>query len=1157
LEVAGSICGSDENEGSYVSSLQGHSGDVWDTIFTLTQRRKSKKRLLPTQDIPHTWSHAVQHATLAALLDAAVGHPVIEQRKEYIERIMGLSSDVQRALMSLIERRKTSKTSKTPKKTAKSPSHTGMRDKGKETRTSVGDSNPLTSPNRPALSTSRNNETPPSVTSPTGERRVFPRRRYEEAFPTTPDQNPSKRQSPMRARPPPTSFQSPGLGDTAFIEQEYQAIREQTIQLQDELAKKEKREKEMQEQLERSEIIFRQQLMKVEAEASRRHEDTRADYQRQLTDVRAQLTKMQEQHQKASQAQSQLALVQDDQELLRHTQQQLVETQGRLATYREKVQMLSDVKEALKREEEAHSKSVQECLELRSSLQNLQPLQRQLEDYKARATEAEVQLVETQDTLRKVQENGLLGGSASTDMERICQAQQDEIMELRLRLEQERSARGNDPTFVVGEGLTELNPELKEEVLRLRDENARLSAFRDSREDDAVSKLQQELEDASRLAERYKTQYLTTREQLEHKHCQLTTSKNREAKFRTEVQEGMEKLKASQQAVEEGSQELYRTQQDLMASRNKEADLEAELAKWIESAEQLQEKSNISTRELRTRVNQLEECVSREAKLIQDVAELNKELLAERDKHGETRRDLSSTQGVVESTERQASDLRDQLDRWIAKAQQLEDRIATLNGNVDTGKAMLVQARGREDHLTMQLSQATQFLSEANTKCEGLVADLSQVREQLAERTAEVTKYQDREVNLKGDLSDLRKRAEDAEAMSQQQKEQNEKLREDALSKEHEFKDKETMLTKRANVADHKAQVLQTTLSDAVRSLNASRLCNDQNQEKLLKTSEELSVKNKMVEDWKKQAIAATDEVHNLQQEISQVQQALETLNGDLQFSQSLEECRGQDVQHARHIILLMEDTLEYEGNERRKVEEKLEMAQAEMAKMRDEHGTVEQQLSQQVDERTNQVEKFKEELFHAQQTLRAVQSSLNSSEHREKLNQLEIKKLHQLALSLEEALVTNKEALERQSAQAAQSVESTCQLLQAKAQQEIQDLESRLNLLLDEERRAKRESEESYQIQIKELKIAYKQKATELQTSFCKERNEECQSKELEMRKLRDNYEEELARLKKVADEAHSQLVAKGKGMLRDIKMKASLNTIRCKQNCTTWNNA
>lgn len=771
MEAAGEICGSDENENENVStsSLQGQSGNLWDTILTLTLRLKGKKTHVQTHITPHTWSHAAQHAALAALLDAAVSHPILELRKEYIGRIMGLPPDVQRALMSLIERRKTSKT---PKK-----SLTGTktnRDKARNVRTSFGDASPLTSPNRVgrALNHNINNN---NTGSSSTEKRHSPRRTFEQAFPSTPSTAHSKRTPPSHIDAN-SSFLSPGLGDNAAVEQEFQALHEETAQLKHELALKDRRERQLQEQLEQAEADFRQKLIKVEADASRRHDDTCADHQRQLDDLKSQLVKLQDQLQKATRAESQLAVIQDERDILRHTQQQLVETRERLSTYREKVQHLADIKNALQREEEAHSKSVEDCLRLRNELQSLQPLQRQLEEYKQRATEAEFRLTETQDTLTKLQEEKLLNGTASNDLERTCQAQQEEIRELRLRLQHEtRSMEGGD-TAGVGDGLSELNPDLKEEIERLRSENNNLRVFRDSRQGDAVAKMEERLDDANRLAERYKTQYLSIRDQFERKQRHLAASKSREAKLRDDVHDGLEKIKQTQAVVEDVSQQLHLTQEEVTALRNRETELETELTKWMESGKETQEKSNFLAGEYRSCANMLEACQTRNAKLIQEVAQLSQELREEQESNKKINCEMTQTQETVQATERQASDLRAELEMWIAKCQKLEHRVATLNGQIDAGKSMLAQGRAKEERLAAQAAQATQFLAEANNKGEELVANLSQVREELFATKAELSACEDRESQLLSSLSAMTHRADDAEAKSQQRKERADSL---------------------------------------------------------------------------------------------------------------------------------------------------------------------------------------------------------------------------------------------------------------------------------------------------------------------------------------------------------------------------------------------
>lgn len=126
FEVASEICVLQDGAESTIAL----SGDPWDAVMCMTQHTttgsKHKRMSLepPPSDTPHIWDDYVKHAALANLLDGAVSHEDLHLRKTYIERIMKLPSDTQRALMGLIERRK--KKSKTPRKSAIGGSSEGI-----------------------------------------------------------------------------------------------------------------------------------------------------------------------------------------------------------------------------------------------------------------------------------------------------------------------------------------------------------------------------------------------------------------------------------------------------------------------------------------------------------------------------------------------------------------------------------------------------------------------------------------------------------------------------------------------------------------------------------------------------------------------------------------------------------------------------------------------------------------------------------------------------------------------------------------------------------------------------------------------------------------------------------------------------------------------
>jgi chromosome segregation ATPase len=88
---------------------------------------------------------------------------------------------------------------------------------------------------------------------------------------------------------------------------------------------------------------------------------------------------------------------------------------------------------------------------------------------------------------------------------------------------------------------SELNPELMQELNMLRSEYARLKEFESQREADNVQRMMESCDDAKRLAERFKEQFLHTKGQLEDTQELLRESEGREAKLREEVEDWTER----------------------------------------------------------------------------------------------------------------------------------------------------------------------------------------------------------------------------------------------------------------------------------------------------------------------------------------------------------------------------------------------------------------------------------------------------------------------------------------------------------------------------------------------------------------------------------------------------------------------------------------
>lgn len=134
---------------------------------------------------------------------------------------------------------------------------------------------------------------------------------------------------------------------------------------------------------------------------------------------------------------------------MQHTHEKLLEATEKIRKYKERLDTMNDYKQAFQREQDAHGKSVDECVRLQNELTSLQPLKRQLEDYKTRALETEVKLAECTDALARLErERDALDG-ARNDVMKTAQAQKAQAEELRnfIRVEEKQEGPG------IGEGI--------------------------------------------------------------------------------------------------------------------------------------------------------------------------------------------------------------------------------------------------------------------------------------------------------------------------------------------------------------------------------------------------------------------------------------------------------------------------------------------------------------------------------------------------------------------------------------------------------------------------------------------------------------------------------------------------------------------------------
>jgi DNA repair exonuclease SbcCD ATPase subunit len=261
---------------------------------------------------------------------------------------------------------------------------------------------------------------------------------------------------------------SPGTLDPS-VERMIDELKSKNKSLLIDLEKSTTREADLAIKLQELEMRVRRNMMKIETESMRSMADADEAHEKELLALREELYQLHDIRDKEQKAQRDLIKIRDELDLMVHSQEKLAETEEKLRKCRERLEQLSDIKDCLKREEDAHSASVEERLRLENELKSLQPLRRQLEEYKVRAVEAEFQLIDCREELKRLSEMSHNLSSAHEDMIGGARSFQEEAEVLRKKLSQDNDTDYDGPT--VGEGINEMNPHVKEELLRLRNEN--------------------------------------------------------------------------------------------------------------------------------------------------------------------------------------------------------------------------------------------------------------------------------------------------------------------------------------------------------------------------------------------------------------------------------------------------------------------------------------------------------------------------------------------------------------------------------------------------------------------------------------------------------------------------------------------------------------
>eukprot|EP01033_Poteriospumella_lacustris_P004183 gene4183-2982_t len=188
-----------------------------------------------------------------------------------------------------------------------------------------------------------------------------------------------------------------------------------------------------------------------------------------------------------------------------------------LVKMKEKLADLKEIQQQLKTETEAHSQTYQSLIAAEQTVAELRPFQSQVEEYRLELAEKAIALSEAQCRLSEAEHHiGRLQthiAAMEAGKQSLLSSQSHLAEELQATAEELRS---REKFSGLGEGMTEFNPALMQELSKLRAENSDLWAKLDRTSLDAVEKLQREVADQKAIAKSLTEKWQTTKTALEH-----------------------------------------------------------------------------------------------------------------------------------------------------------------------------------------------------------------------------------------------------------------------------------------------------------------------------------------------------------------------------------------------------------------------------------------------------------------------------------------------------------------------------------------------------------------------------------------------------------------------------------------------------------------
>ncbi|TMW65551.1 hypothetical protein Poli38472_008193 [Pythium oligandrum] len=416
----------------------------------------------------------------------------------------------------------------------------------------------------------------------------------------------------------------------------------------------------------------------------------------------------------------------DEIDLLRPAADKLAKAEAMLAKYKTKIEELTSAKEKLRRTEEANSELVEKNLALESQVAKAASLQRKLADAKDanttiqfRVSELEAQLSRQGAELDAKRQECEVSAAALHEAA-VLNQQLQETVDHQLQ----GSGGSYGPASVgVGDGMSELNPELMQKLARLEHENATLKSQIDGSTSDRIDSLLDEIDDLTRLKKSFESKYFETSDLLKSTQAELKNEQVRvsdwEATYTKQSEELAEMTQdrnATLDLLQQAKIAISELESIKLSLERNVADLQARQKELEDDRQRRLAHIASATEDLRRTTETLYMTNERKSCLEEDV--LAHEMARAEELH--VRQQLSATINALE-----------------LHNQSLEDQIDTMNGNIarleERVDEMVVAAQEKQEEyevLSDSLKRTQEDLSVSQSTCTDLEESLSNLRDE-------------------------------------------------------------------------------------------------------------------------------------------------------------------------------------------------------------------------------------------------------------------------------------------------------------------------------------------------------------------------------------------------------------------------------------------